>query len=270
LQKFPSSAELWILAAQYEYDTNLNFSGAQNLLLRSLRLNPEKQELWWEFSRLACSYVVKLLERRRILGLDKPLKEMLHDKTGFQDQNEIELPTISMEELQKADDPQLDPLLTSPLSDVSTNPVLNGAIPKAILASAISSRPNDLILISGFYEVFLSFHSKLAFIDSILDTLKKHIQDTFPGRGITLFIRVIDHARGLEYSDTRFPRALREMMNTSSSVTELVSKERTVCCSKLIEYLEAVSQTDELEVNLRKAIAVFVDRVQRWKDTAER
>lgn len=265
MQKFPSSAELWILAAQYEYDTNFNISGARNLLLRSLRLNPEKRELWLEYAKLECLYILKIMERRRILGLDKREEEVVEDTSGFEDRNEITLPTITQEELQK-DGPRLDPLLTSPLTDVSTNPALNGAIPLAVYSSAITSRPNDISLVAGFYDVFFPFYSGLSFIDSALETVRNYLEEHFGGRGKTILVQVRDQARGIGPTDKRFPGAIREMMKIANTIPELPVKERKECCSGLLQYLENVLQTNGLDENLEKVIKIFQGRVRKWQD----
>jgi U3 small nucleolar RNA-associated protein 6 len=266
LQKLPSSSELWILAAQYEYDANYNISGARNLLLRSLRLNPEKRELWLEYAKLECLYILKIMERRRVLGLDKQEDKAVEDESGFDDQNEITLPTITQEELQKTDGPRLDPLLTSPLTNVSTNPALNGAIPLAVYSSAIASRPDDVSLVAGFYDIFLLFHSGLSFIDSALDTVKRRLTERFAGLGKTLLIQIKDHARGIEVTDKGFPAAIREMMKTANAVPKLSLKERKECCTGLSVYLDDMLKADGLDANLHKVIEIFQGRVGKWKD----
>jgi hypothetical protein len=266
LQKHPSSAELWILAAQYEYEQNLNISGARNLLLRSLRLNPEKRELWLEYAKLECLYILKIMDRRRILGLDKFREETtMDDKTDFDKQDQIPLPTISQNDLGKTDG-QFDPLLTSPLTDITTNPALNGAIPLAVYSSAITSRPDDVLLVAGFYDVFVSFYSGLSFIDSALDMVKKHLQETFPSRGKSLFIQIKDHARGVSAMDKRFPSVIREMMKMASSIAGLPVRERKACCDGLKTYLEDLLQTDGLDESLVKVLQIFQARVEKWQD----
>ena len=265
LQKFPYSAELWILAADYEYNTKFNFPGARNLFLRALRMNSEKRELWWEFARMSCLYVIKLLERRRILGLDTPTETEKPDDTGFQNQDTIELPTISMEDLQPTEGLQLNPLLDSPLANIATNPVLNGAISKAIYSSAIESCPNDIALVFGFYKVFLQF-SDVQFVDSMLDTIKTHLDANFPGRGLTLCMQVVDHSRGVHPAGVRFPSALRAMMKTASALVDLEARERKVCGDELLDYLDGLQQNNELNENLDKAIGIFKEKVQNWRD----
>lgn len=265
MQKFPSSAELWILAAQYEYDTNFNISGARNLLLRSLRLNPEKRELWLEYAKLECLYILKIMERRRILGLDKKEDVEMEDKSDFKDENEIVLPRITQEELQK-DGPRLDPLLTSPLTDVSSNPALNGAIPLAVYSSAITSRPDDINLVAGFYDIFVPFHSGLSFIDSALEKVRKHLEEKFDGRGKTLLVQIKDQFRGVEPTDKQFPAAMREMMKMANAIPKLQVKERKECCSGLLLYLQKVSQTERLDENLQKVIKILQGRVGKWQE----
>lgn len=266
LQKFPSSAELWILAAQHEYDTNFNIVGARNLFLRSLRLNPEKRELWLEYAKLECLYVLKILERRRILGLDKAQEQVSEDSNAFEGQDEIILPTITEEDLRRSDGPRLDPLLTSPLTDISNNPALNGAIPLAVYSSAITTRPEDISLIAGFYDMFASLQSRVPFINSALDRVKKHLEETFPGRGMALLVQIKDHGRGLDPVGKEFPSAIREMIKTSNSISSLPFPERKECSTRLLRYLEGISLIQGLDENLQKVIKLFERRVRKWQD----
>ena len=74
-------------------------------------------------------------------------------------------------------------LLTWPLTDISANPALNGAVPLAVYSSAIASRPDDIALTAGLYDVFLPFYSTLSFIDSALDTVKGQLEEIFLSTG---------------------------------------------------------------------------------------
>jgi len=263
LQTFPNSAELWIMAAHYEYENNLNISGARNLLLRSIRLNPEKQELWFKLAELECVNILKITERRRILGLDTTADNVVEDTSELEG-NEIQLPTITEEELQKTDGPQLDPLLTSPLTDAAINPALNGAVPLAVYSSAIASRPDDISLSAGFYDVFLPFCLTLSFIDSALNTVKSHMEEKFSRRGLTLSIQIRDHARGIHITSKNFPSALREMMKMADGIPSLPLRERKECCATLMTYLDGLSAMDGLDVNLKQVVKVFKGRVGQF------
>lgn len=250
LQTFPNSSELWIMAAQYEYE-NLNMSGARNLLLRSIRLNPGENELWFKLAELECLYILKITERRRILGLDTT-DTMIDTNIELEDQ--IQLPPITEEELDGGTSPRLDPL-TSPLTDASTNPALNGAVPLSVYSSAVASRPDDISLLAGFYDVFLPF--SMSFIDSALNAVKSRMEDMFPGQGLTLSIQIKDHARGKP-----FPAALRETMKTTSAIPSLPLHERKECCAKLVSYLDSL---DGLEVNLQQVVKVLRGRVSSYE-----
>ena len=271
LQKFPSSAELWIMAAQYEFNKNANMTGARNLLLRSLRLNPETRELWLEYARLECLFLFKIMERRRVLGLDKEeTTSMEEDALEFDKRDEIQLPAITAEDLEKQDrgeGSKLDPVLaTSPLADVARNPALNGAIPLAVYDSAVGTRPEDISLATGFYDVFVPFYSGLQFIDAALDKVRAHLEEKFPGRGRTVLVQIKDHARGIDVADKTFPGTLREMMKTANTVPSLPLKERKDCCAGLQKYLDDLLGTPDLDEDLYKAIEIFRGKVAKWQD----
>jgi len=187
------------------------------------------------------------------------------EDTGEVEGNEIQLPTITEEELQKTDGPHLDLSLTSPLTDVSTNPALNGAIPLAVYSSAIASRPDDISLSAGFYDVFLPFYSTLSFIDSALNTVKGHTEEIFSGRGLTLLIQIKDHARGIKSTNKSFPAAIREMIKAANAIPSLSMRDRNECCAGLIQYLTSISETNGLDVNLQHVIKVVQGRVEKWR-----
>ena len=226
-------------------------------------MNPEKRELWLEYANLECLYIVKIMERRRILGLDKI--EDLVEETGDLDQDEITLPTITENDLQKAEGPRLDPLLTSPLTDVSTNPALNGAIPMAVYSSAIASRPDDISLLVGFYDVFVQFYPTLRFAELALNTVKQYLVEKFPGHGKTLLIQIRDQVRGVKPTDRQYPAAFRRMMKTAAAIPTLSVKERKQCCMGLLQYLDDVDQTAGLDENLQRVVNIFQGRVKGWQ-----
>jgi U3 small nucleolar RNA-associated protein 6 len=247
------------MAAQYEYTKNANIPGSRNLLLRSLRLNPEARELWLEYAKLECLFLLKIMERRRILGLDEqPVEEK---ELEFHERDEIQLPLVAEEETEK----QGGDVLEGPLADVKANPALNGAIPLAVWDSAISTRPEDIALAAGFYDAFTPFHASLQFIDGALDKVKSHMEDKFPGRGRTILLQIKDHARGVVVSDAKFPSVLRTMMATANAIPSLTLRERRDCCVGLISYLDELLSGD-VEENLRKAIEIFRAKVVKWRD----
>jgi len=68
LQIHPRSIELWLQAAEFEYDRQGNVSTARALFLRALRLNSESLTLWSAYFRMECLYVQKMRGRKFLLG----------------------------------------------------------------------------------------------------------------------------------------------------------------------------------------------------------
>lgn len=75
----PRNVDAWLLAAKYEFDINANAKGARELYQRALRMNPESAKLWLSYAQFELTYVLKLLARRKVLGLltDKQQKDDL-------------------------------------------------------------------------------------------------------------------------------------------------------------------------------------------------
>jgi U3 small nucleolar RNA-associated protein 6 len=217
--------------------------------------------LWLEYASLETLYIFKILERRRVLGLDQKAQE---DKTAegedFGDQNEIILPTITEDELQEKPEGEL--VSDSSLADISKNAALNGAIPMMVYTSATTARPDDILLLVGFYDMFLSFFPAVPFINSMLDTIKNDL-GKFPGRGYTLLVQIKDCARGMSPQDQKFPSVVREMMKLASAISTLSVDNRKECCVGLLKFIHELSEKPELEENLREVLKIFEKRVMK-------
>jgi hypothetical protein len=70
LQIHPRDASLWIHAAAWEFEENRNVTAARSLLQRGLRLNGKSRDMWREYFKMEVLFVTRLIERRRVLGLD--------------------------------------------------------------------------------------------------------------------------------------------------------------------------------------------------------
>jgi predicted metal-binding membrane protein len=103
----------------------------------------------------------------------------------------------------------------------------------------ISSRPEDIALAAGFYDVFVPFHASLPFIDGVLDRVNlAHMEDWFLGQGWTILIQIKDFARGIAVSDAKFPIVLWTMMTITNMIPSLTLQERRDCCVSLVSYLD--------------------------------
>ncbi|KAH6787763.1 U3 small nucleolar RNA-associated-like protein [Perilla frutescens var. hirtella] len=67
----PKIAGVWIYAAAWEFDSNLNVASARALMQNGLRSCPTSEDLWVEYLRMELTYLNKLKARKIALGEDK-------------------------------------------------------------------------------------------------------------------------------------------------------------------------------------------------------
>ncbi|XP_059624280.1 uncharacterized protein LOC132267202 [Cornus florida] len=67
----PKVPGVWIYAAAWEFDHNLNPVAARGLMQKGLRVCPTSEDLWVEFLRMELTYFNKLKARRVALGEDE-------------------------------------------------------------------------------------------------------------------------------------------------------------------------------------------------------
>ncbi|CAH2056592.1 unnamed protein product [Thlaspi arvense] len=67
----PKVPGVWIYAAAWEFDQNLNAAAARALMQSGLRVCPTSEDLWVEYLRMELTYLNKLKARKVALGEDK-------------------------------------------------------------------------------------------------------------------------------------------------------------------------------------------------------
>ncbi|KAJ6819684.1 U3 small nucleolar RNA-associated protein 6-like protein [Iris pallida] len=75
LKFHPKVPGLWIYAAAWEFDQNLNVASARNLMWSGLRACPQSEDLWVEYLRMELTYLNKLKARKVALGEDVRILE---------------------------------------------------------------------------------------------------------------------------------------------------------------------------------------------------
>lgn len=70
LQVHPLNERFWIMAAEFEWYTNGNMKASRAVLQRGLRVLPSSIPLFEIFFKLELDFASKLIERRKILGID--------------------------------------------------------------------------------------------------------------------------------------------------------------------------------------------------------
>lgn len=67
----PKVPGVWIYAAAWEFDHNMNVAAARALMQEGLRVCPTSEDLWVEYLRLELTYLNKLKARKVALGEDE-------------------------------------------------------------------------------------------------------------------------------------------------------------------------------------------------------
>ncbi|KAF8094345.1 hypothetical protein N665_0365s0031 [Sinapis alba] len=80
----PKVAEVWIYAAAWEFDRNLNVAAARALMQNGLRVCPNSEDLWVEYLRMELTYLNKLKARRVALGEGEG--SLVRDKKSVEDE----------------------------------------------------------------------------------------------------------------------------------------------------------------------------------------
>ena len=122
----PHSIPLWLLEASYHMSEG-NTLAMRATLQRALRLNPDAPQLWLRFFAWEVEYIAKVMERKRVLGLNIPDPLRGDLDTRFKTAPSPSSPSPST------------PTLT-PLDDV----VMHARLPAAIFRNAIAQQqPKD-------------------------------------------------------------------------------------------------------------------------------
>ncbi|KAG1347372.1 U3 small nucleolar RNA-associated protein 6 [Cocos nucifera] len=85
----PKVPGLWIYAAAWEFDQNLNVAAARALMQSGLRACPKSEDLWIEYLRMELTYLNKLKARKVALGEDvKTLEKENGEGKQWKEENE--------------------------------------------------------------------------------------------------------------------------------------------------------------------------------------
>jgi U3 small nucleolar RNA-associated protein 6 len=86
----PKVPGVWIYAAAWEFDHNLNVEAARALMQSGLRVCPTSEDLWVEYLRMELTYLNKLKARKVALGEDEGTlvrDNRLADEKQWRDEN---------------------------------------------------------------------------------------------------------------------------------------------------------------------------------------
>ncbi|XP_065880160.1 uncharacterized protein [Euphorbia lathyris] len=85
----PKVPGVWIYAAAWEFDYNLNVAAARALMQSGLRICPTSEDLWVEYLRMELTYLNKLKARKVALGEDKGTLVRDHDEQWREENSDV-------------------------------------------------------------------------------------------------------------------------------------------------------------------------------------
>lgn len=254
----PRNVEAWLLAAKYEFDTNANAHGARELYQRALRMNPESERLWLSYAQFELAYVLKLLARRKVLGLltEKQQQDDLaaqeaelqvrKDKSvdGFTENEEhVAINDEDAEEMRTELNllPDAD---MSVLGNPETNPVLKGDVALTIfdlcipelLAGVVESLKQDKVIeiATDFLNMFDKFDTLNR--DYLYHHVLRYLQTHYGSNLRTIMVDITLTLRTVSVSDSDFAELLHLSVNKFNAY-KAKSDNKKALSDLYVEYL---------------------------------
>lgn len=150
----PKVPGVWIYAAAWEFDHNLNVAAARAIMQSGLRACPNSEDLWVEYLRMELTYLNKLKARKVALGEDEGTLVRNHQKAEekqWRDENkELFMP---LDEKRERDD------MASLVEDGETKTGLDLfreqglSILRTVYSGAVKALPSSFSLRTRFIEI---------------------------------------------------------------------------------------------------------------------
>lgn len=170
----PNVPGLWIYAAAWEFEHNLNVNAARALMLSGIRACPKSEILWIEYFRMELTFVNKLRARKIALGLDKisSLHEEEDEKTWREENSDLFMP-LNGEKLDDEGTVENENNESETNADVIAIRELGFKMAYAIFNQAIDAIPSSLRFRQLFVEMLDSLEVEKATIleDEICRTM---------------------------------------------------------------------------------------------------
>lgn len=163
LRLHPTNVEVWISCAKYEYEVHANFKSCRLLFQNALRFNPQAFKLWYEYIKFELSFITKLINRRKVMGLlserEQELDMLKQTSTESSEENGSKNEDATVY-IPTAGDVMKDKLNQLPEADMNmlgndeTNPALRGDIALTIFDMCMKTLGDYYInKYKGYYDI---------------------------------------------------------------------------------------------------------------------
>lgn len=256
LQLHPTKPDVWIMAAKYEADENASMRAARAIMQRGLRFNQESVVLWLEYIKLELLYVSKILDRRRLLGIQsKHEAQQAAAKETDPNDGSIKLPDLDI----KDDLKSLPDADMSMLGSPESNPALRGDIALAIYDSAMtSSRLNSKQKHEMSLKV-LQLFDKFTDLDRfhLCQHVISHLMTQHDNDPEIVLLDILLPIRHVAHTDQSFPDRLKLTITKYKKATN--DKIKPLFQAHIDKYLEE-ELTPPLDPNIKLVLQKFASK----------
>uniref|UniRef100_A0A1J3E3P9 U3 small nucleolar RNA-associated protein 6-like protein n=1 Tax=Noccaea caerulescens TaxID=107243 RepID=A0A1J3E3P9_NOCCA len=226
----PKVAAVWIYAAAWEFDKNLNVVAARALMQNGLRVCPNSEDLWVEYLRMELTYLNKLKARRVALG--EGVGSLVRDEKTVEEekwQGENKELFMSLDEKVENDDSDVeDAEDVNEKDDIFREKGSN--VLQAIYSGATEALPSSFELRKRFLEILEA--TELAHSDEIRNTILSDLKRDFskdPEYWNWLARHEMSKETGVEFASPQMQKAIQVFEEglqtvTSSSMFEMYIK----------------------------------------------
>lgn len=149
----PKVPGVWIYAAAWEFDNNLNAAAARALMHSGLRACPVSEDLWVEYLRMELTYLNKLKARKVVLGEDEGTLAR-SDKNAKEEQWRDENKELFMALDDKREDDKLSNLHEGdPKEKVDLFREQGLSVLRTVYSGSIKALPSSFSLRTRFLEI---------------------------------------------------------------------------------------------------------------------
>lgn len=167
---------VWIYAAAWEFDRNLNVAAARALMQNGLRACPTSEDLWVEYLRMELTYLNKLKARKVALGEDEGtlvLNKQETDEKKWKDENRDLF--LALDEDKEDKSSNIQDLESEEQSDLFKEQGLS--ILRTVYNGAIEALPSSFNLRTRFLEILEAID--LADSDDMRNTIFADLERDF-------------------------------------------------------------------------------------------